>query len=137
MLLDILEILDSDYGNPFDVNLGGVDYQMEVDKNIAGFLTVSLWDVDGNALVNGEKLVYGRRLFSSLNSDDYPDEDLVPLDPSGTENECNTDNFGVSVFLTYNDGPEDGAGIDTPIPETNQTSNADEDDIDDIDLEED
>ena len=99
MLLDILEILESDYGNPFNVNLGGVDYQMEVDKNIAGFLTVSLWDVDGNALVNGEKMVYGRRLFSTLNSDDYPDEDLVPLDPSGTENDCNTDNFGVSVFL--------------------------------------
>lgn len=136
MLLDILEILDSDYGNPFDINLGGVDFQMEIDKNTAGFLTVSLWDVDGNALINGEKLVYGRRLFSSLNSDDFPDEDLVPLDPSGIENECNTDNFGDTVFLTYNDGPADGSGIDTPVPESNITSNADEDDIDDIDLEE-
>ncbi|MGO3464971.1 MAG: phage baseplate plug family protein [Lactiplantibacillus plantarum] len=135
-LLDNLEITPEDYGKPFDVVLGGRAYQMEIDLNkFANFLTVRLWDADGNALVNGEKLVINQRLFASLNSNDYPTEDLVPMDESGQEIECNGDNFGDTVKLTFDDRPADGSGFETPEADTNESSGADTDDDTDIDLE--
>jgi hypothetical protein len=137
-LLDTVDVSEDDYGNPFDVVLGGRAYRMEIDLNkFANFLTARLWDAEGNALVNGEKLVINQRLFASLNSNDYPIEDLVPMDESGQEIECNGDNFGDTVKLTFDDRPADGSGFDTPVAETNDTSNADTDDDTDIDLESD
>ncbi|QHB51265.1 hypothetical protein GQR93_03000 [Lentilactobacillus hilgardii] len=137
-LLDTLDVGEDDYGNPFDVVLGGRAYRMEIDLNkFANFLTASLWDDEGNALVNGEKLVINQRLFASLNSNDYPIEDLVPMDESGQEAEVNGDNFNDTVKLTFDDRPANGAGFDTPVAETNETSNADTDDDTDIDLESD
>lgn len=137
-LLDTLDVSEDDYGNPFDVILGGRSYRMEIDLNkFANFLTVSLWDADGNALVNGEKLVINQRLFQSLNSNDYPIEDLVPMDESGQETEVNADNFNDTVKLTFDDRPANGAGFDTPIADANETSNSDTDDDTDIDLESD
>ncbi|GEP24163.1 phage baseplate plug family protein [Lentilactobacillus diolivorans] len=137
-LLDTLDVGEDDYGNLFDVVLGGRAYRMEIDLNkFANFLTASLWDAEGNALVNGEKLVINQRLFASLNSNDYPIEDLVPMDESGQETEVNGDNFGDTVKLTFDDRPANGAGFDTPVAETNETSNTDTDDDTDIDLESD
>lgn len=134
--LDTLDVSEDDYGKPFDVVLGGRAYQMEIDLNkFANFLTASLWDADGNALVNGEELVINQRLFVSLNSNDFPIEDLVPMDESGQETECNGDNFNVTVKLTFDDRPADNAGFDTPVPDTNETSNDDTGDETDIDIE--
>lgn len=137
-LLDTLDVSEDDYGNPFDVVLGGRVYRMEIDLNkFANFLTARLWDAEGNALVNGEKLVINQRLFASLNSNDYPIEDLVPMDESGQETEVNGDNFNDTVKLTFDDRPANGAGFDTPVAETNETTNADTSDDTDIDLESD
>ncbi|MEE8825213.1 MAG: hypothetical protein SOH70_03810 [Lentilactobacillus sunkii] len=134
-LLDTLDVSQEDYGKPFDVILGGRSYEMEIDLNkFANFLTASLWDADGNALVNGEKLVINQRLFASLNSNDFPIEDIVPMDESDQEIECNGDNFNDTVKLTFDDRPADGNGFDTPIADSNETSNADSDDETDIDL---
>ncbi|RRG11631.1 MAG: hypothetical protein DUD35_05345 [Lactobacillus sp.] len=137
-LLDTLDVSEDDYGNPFDVVLGGRVYRMEIDLNkFANFLTARLWDAEGNALVNGEKLVINQRLFASLNSNDYPIEDVVPMDESGQEIEVNGDNFNDTVKLTFDDRPANGAGFDTPVAETNETTNADTSDDTDIDLESD
>lgn len=84
----------------FDTDFGNYNCTMQVNYNDVGdFYTVDLFDVNNNPVILGEKLVYGKRLWSDYTNPDLPIVDLVPLDESGRATVCNKETFGKTVFL--------------------------------------
>jgi hypothetical protein len=87
----------------FDISLAGEIFTFEAHYN-ARFDYYSL-DVekDGDVLVNGEKVVYGRPLFSGLNDARLPKVEIIPYDVAGIETRAGYDQLGVTVFLFVGD----------------------------------
>lgn len=84
----------------FDTDFGNYNCTMQINYNDVGdFYTVDLFDVNDNPVILGEKLVYGKRLWSDYTNPDLPIVDLVPLDESGRTTVCNKETFGKTVFL--------------------------------------
>ena len=84
----------------FDTDFGNYNCTMQINYNDVGdFYTVDLFDVNNNPVILGEKLVYGKRLWSDYTNPDLPIVDLVPLDESGWTTVCNKETFGKTVFL--------------------------------------
>lgn len=84
----------------FDTDFGNYNCTMQINYNDVGdFYTVDLFDVNNNPVILGEKLVYGKRLWSNYTNPDLPIVDLVPLDESGRTTVCNKETFGKTVFL--------------------------------------
>lgn len=84
----------------FDTDFGNYNCTMQINYNDVGdFYTVDLFDVNNNPVILGEKLVYGKRLWSGYTNPDLPIVDLVPLDESGRTTVCNKETFGKTVFL--------------------------------------
>ena len=84
----------------FDTDFGNYNCTMQINYNDVGdFYTVELFDVNNNPVILGEKLVYGKRLWSDYTNPDLPIVDLVPLDESGRTTVCNKETFGKTVFL--------------------------------------
>ena len=82
-----------------DFKLAGKTYELYFEYNAQGdFFTASLRK-NGDDLAVGEKLVYGRALFSTIIDDRFPEAALVPHCVSGDETEVNWKNLGESVFL--------------------------------------
>lgn len=84
----------------FDTDFGNYNCTMQINYNDVGdFYTVDLFDVNNNPVILGEKLIYGKRLWSDYTNPDLPIVDLVPLDESGRTTVCNKETFGKTVFL--------------------------------------
>lgn len=95
----------------FDVTFGSLTYTMQLNYNAVGdYYTVDLYDSDYHPIVLGEKLIYGKRLWSRYTSDKIPAVDLTPLDLSGRTHTCNRGTFGKTVFL-YTGGDDDGTSV--------------------------
>ncbi|AKG05520.1 hypothetical protein AAV35_012660 [Salimicrobium jeotgali] len=83
----------------FSIQIGVELFRIEVLYNDVGdFFSVSLYREE-EALVLGEKLVYGVPLFADMYTQAFPAPTIVPLDESGEENTVTYDNLGDSVFL--------------------------------------
>lgn len=89
----------------FHIALGKEKFNLRFAYNRAGDLfTVSLYR-DGMVLCQDEPLVYGVALFKDIyESGSFPALNIIPLDESGIETEVTWDNFGVTVFLTVENG---------------------------------
>ena len=84
----------------FSTTFGNQEYSIGVNYNEMGdFYTIDLYDAQGNQLIMGEKLIYGKRLWEKSVDDRLPAIDLVALDESGYEKVCNKATFGKTVFL--------------------------------------
>ena len=84
----------------FEIELAGENVFLRFDYNEQGaFFTVDLLDNAHNPIILGEKLAYGRRLWSDFTKTGIPQIDIVPFDISGQENTVTLDNFGRTVFL--------------------------------------
>ncbi len=84
----------------FEIELAGDNVYLRFDWNAQGeFFTVDLLDNARNPIVLGEKIVYGRRLWSDFTKPSIPRIDIVPFDISGKENTVTLDNLGQTVFL--------------------------------------
>lgn len=91
----------------FEIDIAGEDFEMEVRHNERfDFYTVDLWK-DEKMIVAGEKVVYGRALFSTLPDDEVlPKYPITPLSESEDYGRVDYDNFGRTVFLTIGDPNE-------------------------------
>ncbi len=90
----------------FDMQLGGYTFSFEVHYNTQhDYFTVDLYYL-GRLVVIGEKLVYGKPLFSSLPHLPTPPVVIVPLDLTGKETRVTYENLGERVLL-YVIGDED------------------------------
>ncbi|EAF3405562.1 hypothetical protein CTN12_12050 [Listeria monocytogenes] len=78
--------------------LFGINYAESQDV-----FSVDLFDIEGNAIVLGEKLVLNERLWADVIDDRLPAVDIVPLDESGKEVSITKDNFTKTVFLYFDE----------------------------------
>ena len=84
----------------FSTTFGNLTVSLGINYNALGdFYTVDLYDNQGNAVIMGEKLIYGKRLWRNYVDPRIPSIDLVPLDESGVTKICNKQTFGKTVFL--------------------------------------
>lgn len=84
----------------FEIELAGDNVYLKFNYNDSGqFFTVDLFDNSMNPIVLGEKLVYGRRLWSDYTNPKVPAIDIMPFDESQKETAVSPDNFGKTVFL--------------------------------------
>lgn len=83
----------------FDIQLAGELFTFEVHYNARfDFFTVHL-EKGGQRIVDGDKIVYGRRMFSGLNDPRLPAVEIVPKDVAGIETRAGYDQMGTTVFL--------------------------------------
>lgn len=85
----------------FSVKLTDRTYIFTIKYNdIGGFYTVDLQDVNGNVLVFGEVIRYGRQLFNVVENENFPIPVIIPLCITGDNvSEVTKDNFGKDVKL--------------------------------------
>ena len=91
----------------FDILLGAEWFNLGFKYNEnAGVFTVTL-SKDEQVIVYDEPLMYGLPLFNDLyQSGVYPMMTIVPWDESQQETAVTWDNFGVTVFLTIEQGDD-------------------------------
>lgn len=83
----------------FDITLVGETYTFEVNYNSKyDFFTIDLLK-NNEVIVLGEKLIYGKPLFTSSQHKDIPKIDLLPYDLSDSTERITFDNMNESVFL--------------------------------------
>ncbi|HFK0021452.1 phage baseplate plug family protein [Listeria monocytogenes] len=102
---NIPEIFEFDFDDDRSF-LFGINYAESQD-----LFSVDLYDMDGEPIVLGERLVLNERLWSDVIDDRLPSVDLVPLDESGKEIRISKENFTKTVFLYFDD-----LAPDTEIP---------------------
>lgn len=105
---DIIEIDKTLLPYAFDIELAGENFILEVAYNKAADLfTISL-STEEETLVYNEPIIYGVELFSDVyKSGLFPKISIIPLCEAGDETAVTYDNFGVTVFLTIDDEPDD------------------------------
>lgn len=92
----------------FSTSFGNLTVSLGINYNALGdFYTVDLYDNQGNQVIMGEKLVYGKRLWSNYVDPRIPSIDLIPLDESGVSKICSKETFGKTVFLYIDTMVED------------------------------
>lgn len=83
----------------FDITLVGETYTFEVNYNSKyDFFTIDLLK-NNEVIVLGEKLIYGKPLFTSSQHKDIPKIDLLPYDLSDNTERITFNNMNESVFL--------------------------------------
>ena len=92
----------------FSTTFGNLTVSLGINYNALGdFYTVDLYDNQGDQVIMGEKLVYGKRLWSNYVDPRIPSIDLIPLDESGVSKICSKETFGKTVFLYIDTMVED------------------------------
>lgn len=88
----------------FDVDLAGEIFTFEIHYNGRFDYFTAHVEKDGTRLVDGEKIVYGRPLFSALNDTRLPNATITPFDASGKETWAGFAQLGETVFLYVDEG---------------------------------
>lgn len=97
--MQYIEIDKNNIPYEFDITLGGKTYTFLINYNSEyDFFTVDLLS-NGILVVAGEKIVYGRVLFSSCFHLDVPQVAILPYDIAEKETMVNWDNLNETVFL--------------------------------------
>lgn len=83
----------------FDISIGGKTFTFVINYNAEfDYFTVDLYR-NGELVVAGEKIVYGRPLFSSSQHLDVPTIPIFPYDLAENETRVTWDNLNETVFL--------------------------------------
>ena len=110
MTKDTISINKSLIPYTFDIVLGSEEFTLRVDyNNTGGFFTVEL-SKNGETLCSGEPIIYGRRLFSDVWKEGFPDVDIVPIDMSKGYNAVTYENLGEGVLLVIDNDEESVVG---------------------------
>jgi len=82
-----------------DFRIAGTTYTFTFNYNSEGdFFTIDL-ERNGDVLVQGEKIVYGRALFLSVLDERFPDYPIVPIDFSMQVDRVGWRELGNDVYL--------------------------------------
>lgn len=99
MDFEYIEIEKENIPYRFEIELGIEIFEFEIRYNDTyDFFTIDLYK-DGEALVYGEKIVYGVPLFSDIYDERFPAPTIIPLDPAGLESCVTFENLNETVFL--------------------------------------
>ncbi|WP_312118179.1 phage baseplate plug family protein [Brevibacillus reuszeri] len=97
--MDYIEIEKNLIPYRFEISLADTVFILEVHYNSEfDFFTVDLYR-DREALVTGEKIVYGVPLFSNIADERFPAVVIFPFDESGNSDSVTWANLGETVFL--------------------------------------
>lgn len=99
-----IEYIDIDVSRvpySFSIKLDDKTFNFTVKYNEIGkFFTVDLLDINGNVLVFGEVIRYGRQLFNVVEDEHFPIPVIIPLCITSDEvSEVTLENFGKDVKL--------------------------------------
>lgn len=91
----------------FNMDVAGENFDFTINYNERfDFFTMDL-SKDDEPVIYGEKITYGRALFSTFPDDTKtPQYPIIPFDDAGKENRVGWDNFMDSVFLYIGDPDE-------------------------------
>lgn len=93
----------------FEVSLQGNTYEMEINYiNEGDYFTVDLIK-DNRVLIEGEKILYRKPLFTSILYKDIPNLSIIPYDLREEEKRITYENFYESIFLYLIEGDENGS----------------------------
>jgi len=88
----------------FEIELGIEVFEIEVRYNeVFDHFTLDVFR-SGEALIYGEKLVYGVPLFKDYLDARFPGPRIIPIDPSGNETQVTFENLNETVFLVLDNG---------------------------------
>lgn len=105
--LNYLDIDKSQIPYIFEVELKGKTYEMEINYIPKDdYFTIDLIR-NNRVLVEGEKIMYRKPLFSSIKYKDIPEVTIIPYSIYNKEERVTYENFYDTVFL-YILGDEDG-----------------------------
>lgn len=109
--MDIIEIDKANIPETFDIDLADETFTFTFKYNQTGdYFTVDLQKLDEEGaiitLVQGEKLILNKYLFSDFTNLEFPAPSLIPLDESGTEKRITWENMSEKVFLFIDDEGE-------------------------------
>lgn len=128
-LRDYIPVDKEDLPVYFEYDFGDTTYNLGFNYNVThDFFTIDIYDDAFNPIVLGEKLIYGKQLWSGIVNAELPSETLIPFDESGQETEITYDNFGETVFLFIDD--IDLADLTSPSLATDSTLDIPSDDED-------
>ncbi|TQK41973.1 hypothetical protein FB479_11674 [Brevibacillus sp. AG162] len=97
--MEYIDIDKNEIPYRFEIDLAGRIYGMEIHYNYSfDFFTVNL-SSNGEPIIVGEKIVYGRPLFSYSTDLRLPKVAIVPRDLSGLSSSVGWNELGTSVFL--------------------------------------
>lgn len=83
----------------FDIAIDGKTYTFEVHYNAENdYFTIDLYR-NGQLVIAGVKIAYGRPLFAAHKYLDVPQVPIIPLDISGQTDRVTWDNLNETVFL--------------------------------------
>lgn len=104
MNFEYIEIEKENIPYRFEIELGAETFEFEIRYNDEGDLfTIDLFK-GGEALVYGEKIVYGIPLFNDYYEEGFPAPTIIPLDESGNESTVTFENLNETVFLMVVNG---------------------------------
>lgn len=106
------------YYLPARTDLEYYDYQTDLEGNLytlefywnsrSGYWFLSVYDVDGNPIVSGRKVVLGAPLLGRAERVAGPPGVLMAFDTSGTDEEAGVADLGARVQLIYFESTEMG-----------------------------
>lgn len=99
--VEYIDIDTSKVPYSFSIKLADKTFTFTVKYNdLGGFYTVDLYDLNGNVLVFGEVVRYGRALFNVTEDERFPIPVIIPfcITDDGIS-EVTKDNFGKAVKL--------------------------------------
>ena len=99
--IEYIDIDTSKVPYSFSIKLTDKTYAITVKYNEAGkFFTLDLFDFNGDVLVFGEIIRYGRALFNVVEDERFPLPVIIPVCITGEEiSEVTLENFGKEVKL--------------------------------------
>jgi len=97
--MEYIEIFKDDIPYEFEITLKNETFSLEINYNeLYDFFTVDLYKND-KTIILGEKIVYGKPLFTSCTYKDVPKVIILPYDISENEDRVTFDNMNDNVFL--------------------------------------
>lgn len=93
----------------FSIRLGDRTFTLTIKYNAEGrFFTADLAIMaTGEVLCYGDPILYGRPMFRSIETEDYPIPVIIPFCLTGNINEITLENFGTDVQLYLHERREE------------------------------
>lgn len=97
-----LPLIPSEFNYRFALRLLDVEYLFDVRWNGRdGTWYLSIFDIEGNALAQGMRIVLGAALGRRITSDEFPDGVFIATDLSGQDRDATFDDLGVRVVVHF------------------------------------
>lgn len=97
-----IALIPGEFNYEFTMSLLDIEYLFNIRWNArSSTWHMSLYDLDGNPLALGRRIVLGAAIGRTVASDDFPDGLFFATDLSGQDEEATFDDLGLRVVLHF------------------------------------